>query len=129
MKDLPLIIKNYNLMQHFNMRDFRLLSRTKQIFPLGCYAALTSAIYRRFGQAVVPSSTDTKNGTDRPLKMGPISCPETSVSNYQSTPRNISDDGRYRHYYLLNSTEDGHIRAEMCGMRKGVFTEEPSSAG
>ena len=54
MKDLPLIIKNYNLMQHFNMRDFRLLSRTKQIFPLGCYAALTSTIYRRFGTGRCP---------------------------------------------------------------------------
>jgi len=31
----------------------------------------------------------------RPLKMGPIGCPETSVRNYQSTLRKIPKKGRY----------------------------------
>jgi hypothetical protein len=29
-----------------------------------------------------------------PLQMGPISCPETSVTNYQSTLRNIAEERR-----------------------------------
>jgi hypothetical protein len=32
--------------------------------------------------------------TARPLKMGPIGCPETSVSNYQSTLCNIPEERR-----------------------------------
>ena len=31
----------------------------------------------------------------RPLKMGRIGCPETSVNKYQFTPRNIPEDWRY----------------------------------
>jgi hypothetical protein len=38
----------------------------------------------------VPSST-VKQG---PLKMGPIDCPETSVTNYRSTLRNIPEERR-----------------------------------
>jgi hypothetical protein len=36
--------------------------------------------------------------TARTLKMGPISCPKTSVTNYQSTLRNIPE-GRRCHKY------------------------------
>jgi hypothetical protein len=37
-----------------------------------------------------------------PLKMGLIGCPETSVANYQSTPRNISEE-RISHLHLGGS--------------------------
>jgi hypothetical protein len=30
----------------------------------------------------------------RPVKMGPILCPETSVNNYHATPRNIPEERR-----------------------------------
>jgi hypothetical protein len=30
--------------------------------------------------------------TPRPLKVGPIGCPETSITNYQPTPCNISEE-------------------------------------
>jgi hypothetical protein len=36
--------------------------------------------------------------TPRPLKMGSIGCPETSVQNYHSTLRNIPEEGRYHLY-------------------------------
>jgi uracil phosphoribosyltransferase len=32
--------------------------------------------------------------SSRPLKMGPIRCPETSVNNYHMTPRNIPEEHR-----------------------------------
>ena len=32
-----------------------------------------------------------KNSDSWPLKMGPIRCPETSVNNYETTPRNIPE--------------------------------------
>ena len=32
----------------------------------------------------------------RPWKMGPIGCPETSVTNYHHTPRNIPEERRSR---------------------------------
>ena len=42
-------------------------------------------VYRRFG-------------TSWPFKMGPIRCPETSVNNYHTTPRNIPEERRsYQH--------------------------------
>jgi hypothetical protein len=31
-----------------------------------------------------------------PLKIGPKCCPETSVTNYQSTLRNITEEGRFQ---------------------------------
>jgi hypothetical protein len=35
-----------------------------------------------------------------PLKMGPIRCPETSVNNYHTTPRNIPEESRTLVYWL-----------------------------
>jgi len=38
------------------------------------------------------------------LKMGPIGCRETTVTNYHSTPRNISEERRsHLHYGILKS--------------------------
>jgi hypothetical protein len=48
------------------------------------------------GKLSVPSSGGQKvPWTYWALKMGPIGCPETSVQNYHSTPRNIPEDRRY----------------------------------
>jgi hypothetical protein len=37
------------------------------------------------------------------VKMGPIRCPETSVNNYHTTPRNVPEERRSRlcFYYCL----------------------------
>ena len=36
-----------------------------------------------------------------PSRMGPIRCPETSVKNYHTTPRNTPEDRRFEHIYWL----------------------------
>jgi hypothetical protein len=46
-------------------------------------------IYRRFGTSY--HSHFQESSIPRPLKMGPIGCPETSVSNYQYTRPNIPE--------------------------------------
>jgi len=64
-------------------------------FLLGCYAVLIGIYLSTFRDGLsVTSSRNTEDGTDTPLKMGLICCPETSVSNYQSTLRNIPEDRR-----------------------------------
>ena len=61
---------------------------------LGCYD-LYIGIY-------VPKFRETyrfhihSRWTASSFKMGPIGCPETSVTNYQSTLRNIPEKGRSR---------------------------------
>ena len=50
--------------------------------------------YRRFGQSTGPIF----KGKEIPLKMGPISCPETSVEDYHSWLRNIPEV-RISHLY------------------------------
>jgi hypothetical protein len=39
----------------------------------------------------------SSSSSPRPLKIGPIGCPETSITSYQSTLRNISE-GRQRQF-------------------------------
>jgi hypothetical protein len=49
----------------------------------------------------VPSSRAKKSFSSRtswPFKMGPICCPETSVEDYHSTPRNIPEQRRPHQY-------------------------------
>jgi hypothetical protein len=50
------------------------------------------ASYRRFGVAYQPNLKWSSRTT--PLKMWPIGCPETSVTNYQSTVCNTPEDRR-----------------------------------
>jgi len=51
------------------------------------------SICRGFGTTSL-SRLQGSSSSARPLKIGPISCPETSVNNYQSTLRNISEERR-----------------------------------
>jgi hypothetical protein len=39
----------------------------------------------------------------RPLNMGKIGCPETSVRNYHYMPRNVPEERRYHHKILPSS--------------------------
>jgi hypothetical protein len=49
--------------------------------------------YRRFGTMYQSHLQGSRNPT-RPLKMGPIRCPETSVKDYHSTLRNNKEERR-----------------------------------
>jgi hypothetical protein len=51
-------------------------------------------MYRRFGTSY--RNHPQESSCPRPLKMGPLGCPETSVTNYQSTLRNIPEEWRSR---------------------------------
>jgi hypothetical protein len=60
-------------------------------------------LYRRFGSNYRSHLKESKSPkrklsswTSRPLKMGPIGYPETSVQSYHSTLRNIPDERRCR---------------------------------
>jgi hypothetical protein len=48
-------------------------------------------VYRRFGRMYL-SHLEGSRIPSWPLKMGPISCPETSVNNYNTTPRNTPEE-------------------------------------
>ena len=61
---------------------------------LGCYAALFGS-YRRFG-TTDRSHLQVFSWTALLYRMGPMGCSETSVSNYQSAPRNIPGERRPR---------------------------------
>ena len=54
-------------------------------------------LYRRFGTTYWSHLEGS-----RPLKMGPLGCPEMSVQNYQSAMCNISEEGR-SHLHLCGS--------------------------
>jgi hypothetical protein len=51
--------------------------------------------YRRFGTTYWPH---VQGLTALTLKVGPIGCPETSVQNYHSSLRKITEERRY-HFY------------------------------
>ena len=51
-------------------------------------------------------------GTDCPLKIGPIGCPEISVPNYQSTLCNIAEERRPQ----LHS--DGSLKSQTASESK-----------
>ena len=57
---------------------------------LGCYAAYNDNFLPTFRDKLSVQSSRVKN----PLMMGPIFCPETSVSNSHYTLRNITEEGR-----------------------------------
>jgi hypothetical protein len=48
----------------------------------------------------LPTFRDLSYSDSWPVQMGPIRCPETSVNNYQTTPRNTPEDRRF-HKLLL----------------------------
>lgn len=74
------------------------------------YTALICS-YRRFGRTY--RFTFKNRGTASTSKMGPISCPETSVTNHQSTPRDIA--GEQRPY--LDSDGSLKSRTIVCVVR------------
>jgi hypothetical protein len=59
---------------------------------LGYYTALSGSSLRMFSVPFL--RVKISSWTSWPLKMGPISCPETSVNNYHSTLRNIPEERR-----------------------------------
>ena len=65
-------------------------SVTETCAVLGYYAASSVILYRRFWATY----RSHQKGSQRPLKMGPIGCPETSVKIYHSTLRNIPEQLR-----------------------------------
>jgi hypothetical protein len=58
---------------------------------LGCYRRLVVS-YRRFGKTYRPHLQGSSS--PRPFKMGPIGCPETAVTDHQSTLCNIPEERR-----------------------------------
>jgi hypothetical protein len=64
---------------------------------LGYYAASCANYLPTFRDNVSVPFSRVKSPR-RPLKMGPIRCPETSVNNYHMTPRNIPEDRRYHQH-------------------------------
>jgi hypothetical protein len=51
----------------------------------------------------------SRANSPRPLKMGPIRCPETSVNNYNSTLPNIAEERRY------NQHHEGSLKSKLVG--------------
>jgi hypothetical protein len=80
-----------------------------EIWGLLGYYAVSCGVYRRFG-------TTYKSHLQGSFTMGPISCPETSVNNYHTTPCNIPEQRRShqhnggslrsRHYFILNERSE-----------------------
>jgi hypothetical protein len=79
-----------------------------------------------FTDVSVPSSRvknpSRKDSDCWPVKMGPIRCPETSVNNYHTTPRNISEERR-SHVHLPSSgmlcSVDGLLDTDVSGQQIG----------
>jgi hypothetical protein len=67
---------------------------------LGCYAASSGNHLPTFRDNVSVKSSRVKK-TSCPFKMGPINCPETSVKNYHSTLRNVSEERRSQGMILI----------------------------
>jgi hypothetical protein len=64
---------------------------------LGYYAASCGNCLQTFRDNVsVPSWS---------VKIGPIRCPESSVSNYQTAPRNVAEEGRSHVHPMLTTLE------------------------
>jgi hypothetical protein len=61
---------------------------------LGCYTELivTDFSIQPIGPIFKGQAFQEKSSTVWPLKMGPIGCLETSVTNYQSTLRNVPEE-------------------------------------
>jgi hypothetical protein len=57
-----------------------------------------------------------------PVKMGPIRCPETSVNNYHTTPRNIPEERNLRivFFSVVNclSSTDTEMSTKSCSRFK-----------
>jgi hypothetical protein len=74
------------------IRDFRLQQRCKWDFALlGCYAGHIDSYLTKFWDDLSGPIFKGQAVQDCPL-WEPTGCLETSVSNRQSTPRNIPDD-------------------------------------
>ena len=68
------------------------IRRILDIFALlGCYATLFSS-YWRFRTTCRSHFHESSGPTAGPLEIGLRSCPDTSVTNYQSTMRNIPEE-------------------------------------
>jgi hypothetical protein len=79
--------------------------------------------YRRFGIAHQPNFQWSSR--IKPLKMEPIGCPETSVTNYQSTMRNIPEDRRRQITIFVASsilTVPRRRTEEPRGQKRGIRT-------
>jgi hypothetical protein len=61
-----------------------------EVFALVGCSALLNGSYRHFGTTY--GSHFNGQAVQEPLKMGPICCPETSVTNYQSTLHNVTEE-------------------------------------
>ena len=73
--------------------------RRKQINPvlsplLGFYAAQIGSLSQTFWHNLSVPSTKIKLSITWVVKLGPIGCPETSLTNHHSTPHNITEDRR-----------------------------------
>ena len=58
-----------------------------------------------------------------PLKTVPIECPKTSVTNYQYTPRNITEEQR-SHVHLSESpklSKEGDLHRLVMNKKPGLF--------
>ena len=75
-------------------------------------------VYRsHFQGSSSPRRMGCSSSTARPLNTEPIGCSETSVNNYQSTPRNIPEErGCHLHRdharFSFNNSTDTHQREE-----------------
>jgi hypothetical protein len=47
--------------------------------------------------------------------MEPILCPETSVNNYNTTPRNVPEERSYQH-------RGGSLKSKLCQSFEGALT-------
>jgi hypothetical protein len=69
---------------------------------LGYYAASSGNPLPTFPDNVSVPSSRVRKLTYRPLKMGPICSPETSIKDYHSTLRNIPEECRSHQFRSLH---------------------------
>jgi hypothetical protein len=76
-----------------NKQYLRVFKRSELFW--GITRAPAVIVYRRFGTTYRSHLQGSRGFSNSwPLKMGTIRCPETSVNNYHSTPRNIPEERR-----------------------------------
>jgi hypothetical protein len=92
-----------------NLHDFRLLPRCRWYMCalLGYYAACSGNFLVTFRDNIGPISRVP------PFKMGHIGCPETSVTNYHYTLRNIPEERTYQTKFFGH-----HLTTAACCVRR-----------